>query len=778
MKKFLPYIIIFIALVGLFSPAGKASAEGACFNPRGESVSSLQTKEDCLKINDATRQKNFDECAAAVPFETSAGKFPDVQACAKYFSVNYWVEGVAPTPTTPCTDKDPITGLPTPAGCTPVPASGSAGQSPFDVAVGKNTCVLSSWATGTLEGCILQFVYWTFYTLGAWLLAIAASFFNFFIRITLGSELLKSDFISTAWGVVRDLSNIFFILILLYIAIKIILDIGGSEAKKMIVRVIIMALLINFSMFMTQVIIDSSNILALVFYNKINTVDKKSANPNLAASLIDTATGYKDLAGGLTQSFNPVYKLPSEFFTDAGIIKIPGRPPITGPVSLGTLIGITVIAGAIMLFAAYALFISALSFLGRLIELFVLIIFSPFAFMSWSLPYLEGIDYLGWKSWLSRLLKTAFMAPVFMFFLYFIFLLLGKDMFTDSLKNGKGTVNTLLSIIIPALVILLLLIKATSFAKKGAGQFGEAMIKGGTMVGGLALGAATGGAAFALRAGIGGAGGYTANKLASGANKFGTTRFGNAIGANKLASGLTSIGAAAQRSSFDVRGTGLGKAFSSATGLKLGEAQKGGIEQARKDKVEKRMKRADGLKVREDEKLKQKLNKTEQDLQGLLSANAKELSDLDKFIEKKRQELRDATAQFGAGTDQAKMAGVELQNVKDRKKSLKDGKTYAGDKVWNAVTRKAVAGTANAKDYTSVNAGTYVDANGARLARTINHLEDVEIRDRKQDVEDENRRRMVAFAKRTSNWRHWGAANKEAKHKIIMGSKVESKKDH
>ena len=140
------------------------------------------------------------------------------------------------------------------------------GQSAFDTAVKKNSCGMG-WATGggSFGGCILQFVYWTFYTLGGWLLAIAASFFNFFIKITLGSEFLKSPFVSHAWAVVRDLSNIFFILILLYVAVKMILGLGGHDAKKMIVQVIIMALLINFSMFFTHVVIDTSNMLALVF---------------------------------------------------------------------------------------------------------------------------------------------------------------------------------------------------------------------------------------------------------------------------------------------------------------------------------------------------------------------------------------------------------------------------------------------------------------------------------------------------------------------------------
>ena len=191
---------------------------------------------------------------------------------------------------------------------------------------------------------------------------------------------------------------------------------------------------------------------------------------------------------------------------------------------------------------------------------------------------------------------------------------------------------------------------------------------------------------------------------------------------NKVASGLTSVGAFAQKSSFDIRGVKIGgQNLASATGIPMGEAQKGGIEQARKDKVEKRMKRAEMLKVREDEGLKQKLNKTEQDLQGLLNANSKELSDLDKLIEKKRIELRDATARFGGGTAQAKQAGLELQNVKDRKKALKDGANYTGDKVMNAAG-VAVAGTSNAKNYTSVNAGTYVDAAGVTQTRTKLHV--------------------------------------------------------
>jgi len=702
---------VLIALVGVFGPLGEVNAQtytgpGQCWK-NGFIITSIPV------IGAITNQT---QCESTIPGAGAGGT---------------WQATGASEPGPP---NGPATSTTTSA----------RGQSAFDTAVKKNSCGMG-WATGggSFGGCILQFVYWTFYTLGGWLLAIAASFFNFFIKITLGSEFLKSPFVSHAWAVVRDLSNIFFILILLYVAVKMILGLGGHDAKKMIVQVIIMALLINFSMFFTHVVIDTSNMLALVFYNKLKTTPDNTS-PNAAEQLIDTATGEKDVAGGLTQSFNPAYKLDSKFFTEAGVIKIPGQPAVKEPISTGTLIGITVIAGAIMLFAAYALFISALSFLGRLIELFVLIIFSPFAFMSSSLPLLGHVEYIGWDAWLKRLFAISFMAPIFMFFLYFIFLLLGPDMFT--VKGDGGTVNKLLSIIVPALVILILLLKATEFAKKGSGKFGEMAIKGGQLAAGLAGGLALGGAGIALRAGVGGVGGFAANKLASGANRIGATTWGRRLGANKLASGLTSVGAYAQKSSFDVRGTALGKAAISASGFNLGEAQKGGITQARKEKVEKRRKRAELLNVREDEKISKNIRNAEMDLQVLLNKVAGEFDKIDKDLVDLRQQKNDATTE----ADKNAITALIKAKIQD-KKDIKEGKTGV-----------------------MVEGGT----NGGKTIKELENSKDGIIPQLKREKEAESRRRKVAFANRKGNWGILSStANKEARHKIIMESKIESKGD-
>ena len=70
---------------------------------------------------------------------------------------------------------------------------------------------------------------------------------------------------ANAWGIVRDIVNIFFIVSLVYIGIMTILGIHASENKKMVGMVVLIALVINFSLFTTKIVIDASNIMAKGF---------------------------------------------------------------------------------------------------------------------------------------------------------------------------------------------------------------------------------------------------------------------------------------------------------------------------------------------------------------------------------------------------------------------------------------------------------------------------------------------------------------------------------
>ncbi len=541
-KKIIPYLFILITLIGIgfFSWAGEVTAEdppkGTCSNippPHTPSTETNTTQGWCTGFN-GTWVKN------------PAGTPPD-----------------EPPPTTgdsPGTCN--ISKFKTPASCeaeggkwTSTKEEGP--KTPFDEAVGEWSCGIGP-GSSLLPGCLVKFLYYMMYVFPSLLLAVVAYFFNVLISVTLGSTLLKSGFISEAWGVVRDLSNIFFILILLYISIKIILDIGGHEAKQMIKNVIIIALLINFSMFFTHIVIDTSNVLALVFYNKLSTGNKDPITGKIVSAPYQAITGEKDISGGLVSAFNPTSALGPTFFTAAKApIQLPGEAPNTTPedkVPAGMLIGIIITTGAIFLVAIYALFISGLAFLGRLIELFILIIFSPFAFMSFVVPKLAHVEYLGWDDWLKRLISVSFMAPIFMFFMYFIFMLVKAKMYDDMLKSGDGIIIALLRMIIPALFVLILLLKATEYAKKGSGKFGEVVMNGAKLVSGFALGAATGGIALAGSQVLGG----TSNailKKSGDSLKLKSTEKGMGGYAAKLALKTMNYGANA---SFDIRKSPIG----------------------------------------------------------------------------------------------------------------------------------------------------------------------------------------------------------------------------
>jgi hypothetical protein len=421
--------------------------------------------------------------------------------------------------------------------------------------------------TSIYPGCFITMSYGLFYVIPSALLWLSAYVFNVLISVTLHSNLFTdSAFIPKAWGVVRDLSNIFFILILLYIAVKLILGLGGSEVKKMIAKVIVVALLINFSMFFTGVVIDSSNILANIFYNKLSVNTK---NADGSSRPYESVAGDIDVAGGMVNAFDPTRLLNKDFFENGGTIKTIGTNTIKGPVSYGLIIMVTIVAGLLMSFAAYAFLWAGLAFLSRMVELFILIIFSPFAFMSSSIPLLGHIEYLGWESWLKRLLKTSFMAPIFMFFMYFIFLLINtKPSLFDSLivkSTNSSVIEKILIVVIPALLILILLLKATEFAKKGSGKIGEVLMTGVKMAGGLALGAVTGGTALL---GTKVLGGIAANRLASNGETWRKQAEKGGL-EGLMARMKLKTADYGSRATYDIRGTGAGKLLTKESGMNL-----------------------------------------------------------------------------------------------------------------------------------------------------------------------------------------------------------------
>lgn len=335
------------------------------------------------------------------------------------------------------------------------------------------------------------------------LLKISGMFFDFFMHYSISSATYAQgvDFVTRGWALVRDIANIFFIFVLLYIAIGTILNLASVNTKKMLVKVVLIALLINFSLFFTRIIIDASNILAHAFIGSIDIqVTDTKGNP--------VEKDYAQISASIVEKFNPQTLIDKE---EGGILaQIYSESSLAG---LGSNMIIIFIGAAIMLTTSYAFIMVGLMLLGRVIELWYLMIISPIAFISIVLPF--SIPQFGWSAWFKNLISTAFLAPVFMFFMYLMIMFFDIG-FNSGFASNTTSTEKLLQIIIPFIITLVLVLKSKSIAQKMSGEVGAVVSKVGGAALGLAAAAATGGTAMLATRTLGAAGAKMATSGGSG----------------------------------------------------------------------------------------------------------------------------------------------------------------------------------------------------------------------------------------------------------------------
>ncbi len=325
-----------------------------------------------------------------------------------------------------------------------------------------------------LGGCIIQILY-TLWTGTAAIARFAGHFLDFFIYYSTNNASYDNQFVTSAWAGVRDVANIFFIIALIYIAIKTILGLNVSDNKKLISMIIMMALFINFSLFATKVVIDTTNILAKVFYNNITPMGS-SGEP-----LGSESNGEKSISVGLVDKFNFTNLISNETYRKVD--------------STGTFIFLLILLIFTTLYLAYVFLSVALLFMARVVSLWIGMILSPFAFASFAFGF--KIEGLGHQDWWNDFSKNAIMAPIFVFLLYIIVMFAGFLGEVVKINPSNTTLmERLMTTMIPFLILMGLLHKSKEITKKYAGEMGKMVQSIGAAIGGLALGGAalTGGA--------------------------------------------------------------------------------------------------------------------------------------------------------------------------------------------------------------------------------------------------------------------------------------------
>src|SRR3990167_10527810 len=120
-----------------------------------------------------------------------------------------------------------------------------------------------NWAEGLLVG---NFIYYAILTPLSWLLGIAGTFAEWMLQ---PAYIVNSTVVQIGWGVTRDLANMFFILILLGIALDYILF-QSFGVKRALPMLIVVALLINFSLPIAGIFIDFANVFTDFFMAQVS----------------------------------------------------------------------------------------------------------------------------------------------------------------------------------------------------------------------------------------------------------------------------------------------------------------------------------------------------------------------------------------------------------------------------------------------------------------------------------------------------------------------------
>src|SRR3989344_7592286 len=111
----------------------------------------------------------------------------------------------------------------------------------------------------------------------AWLLGVAAITLDntvYYTVVNMGTYVSNLSAVGVTWRILRDIGNIALIFGFLAIGISIILNTERmGYGKKMLPTLIVVAVFLNFSLFISEAVIDTGNIFATQFYTQINGGD-------------------------------------------------------------------------------------------------------------------------------------------------------------------------------------------------------------------------------------------------------------------------------------------------------------------------------------------------------------------------------------------------------------------------------------------------------------------------------------------------------------------------
>lgn len=330
---------------------------------------------------------------------------------------------------------------------------------------------------------LISWTTWIINSLAEWLLGFLADLILSMLR---QSTYINQDFVKQGWVFIQGITNLGFIFVLLYIALATTLRIEsvGTSIQSLLPKLLIGALLVNFSLIIGGFFIDASRLLMAIELNVLSQ-DKNEHGKTSMEALKDGLFSKSrlleaDLAKYKYQGASGAYM--------ASIIRL-----VQGSVF------------RIVLLLAFG--VIALNLLVRYITLLILLIFSPIPYLAFILPKTAKAASIWW----GYFLRWVFYGPTILFFLILIINMQNIDIATDSRNNGTWMDSAAFKEFMRFIIVMSLFFVGNKLSKKIAGDVGDIVMSGAKRTGSfirnnpktamIAAGAATGGLGFLAGAG-------------------------------------------------------------------------------------------------------------------------------------------------------------------------------------------------------------------------------------------------------------------------------------
>jgi hypothetical protein len=235
--------------------------------------------------------------------------------------------------------------------------------------------------------------------LAAWLTAASLS-----LNQTLSANIADpTNFVYVGWGIFRDLANLGFVFGIILIAIATILRMRSYQAQSILWKLIVAALIVNFSLVICGAILKVSDVFSNFFLQSItqnqNIADRN--NPN-------------QVSGAVALKITDNTQFASIISSDSGVGKITlDNTKDQSSVQFSSIIS-TFIQIIMAVFISFVLLVLAVMFLLRYFNLAFLMILVPGVWLLWIFP----VAYRYWREWWQHFIRWTFFAPLMLLFIY------------------------------------------------------------------------------------------------------------------------------------------------------------------------------------------------------------------------------------------------------------------------------------------------------------------------------------------------------------------------